>query len=394
MRQLTYQHTLYACFIGYIVQAIINNFLPLLFLTFHSQYGIPLSKITFLIAFNFVLQMLIDLFSAKFIDKLGYKLSAILAHIFAFGGFVSLAVLPEIFQNPFIGILISVLIYAIGGGFIEVLISPIVEACPTANKEMAMSMLHSFYCWGAVVVVFLSTLFFSTVGIRHWKLLSLLWAIIPFANILLFAKVPVNHIIKSGEAGLNIRQLVHNKFFWLLAIVMICAGASEQAVSQWASTFAEQGLNVAKTVGDLAGPMFFSIMMGISRTIYGKFGNRIDLEKYMFYSVSLCITSYILIFISPFPILGLFGCGICGFSVGIMWPGTFSIASKEIKNGGTLMFALFALAGDIGCSLGPTVVGLASCAFDDSIQTGIFIAIIFPIVLLLCMIYRNKPLEK
>lgn len=393
MKKFTYQHTLYACFTGYIVQAIVNNFIPLLFLTFHSTYGIPLSKITFLVTFNFALQMFIDLVSAGFIDKIGYRASAILAHVFAAAGFIMLTILPDRMSDPFVGILISVLIYAVGGGLLEVLISPIVEASPTDNKEMAMSMLHSFYCWGHVGVVLLSTLFFKIAGIENWKIMALIWAIVPILNLILFANVPINHLIAEDEKGLTMGELLRKKTFWIMMLLMVCAGASEQAVSQWASTFAELGLGVSKTVGDLAGPMFFAIMMGTSRAIYGKFGDRIQLEHFMTYSTLLCIGSYLLISLSPWPALGLIGCGLCGLSVGIMWPGTFSMASARIKNGGTLMFALFALAGDVGCSGGPTLVGMVSSALGDDLNRGILAGIIFP-VLLLAGIWFNRLDQK
>lgn len=394
MKKLTYKHTLCACFIGYIVQAIVNNFVPLLFLTFHETYGIPFSKITFLVTFNFALQMLVDVLSAGFIDKIGYRAAAMLAHIFAAAGFILLTILPNVLSDPFAGIMIAVLVYAVGGGLLEVLISPIVEACPTDNKEMAMSMLHSFYCWGHVGVVLLSTIFFTAVGIENWKIMALLWAIVPLCNIFLFAKVPINHLIDEDEQGLGMADLLKKKTFWIMMLLMVCAGASEQAVSQWASAFAELGLGVSKTVGDLAGPMLFAILMGTSRAIYGKFGDKIKLEHFMTYSALLCVGSYLLIAFSPSPVLGLIGCGICGLSVGIMWPGTFSMAAARIKNGGTLMFALFALAGDVGCSGGPTVVGIVSSALGDNLNKGILAGIVFPVLLLVGIFLNHSEKKK
>lgn len=380
--KFNYKHTIYACFIGYIVQAIVNNFAPLLFLTFHSTYGIPLSKITFLVTFNFGLQLIIDFLSAGFVDRIGYRASAILAHIFAAVGLIALTILPELTADPFVGLLIAVMIYAIGGGLLEVIISPMVEACPTDNKEKAMSLLHSFYCWGHVSVVLISTLFFGTIGIEHWKMLAVFWALIPLCNIFLFAKVPIMSLLAEGEVGMSKKELLTTRTFWIMMLLMVCAGASEQAVSQWASTFAELGLGVSKTIGDLAGPMLFAILMGISRTIYGKYGDRINLEHYMIGSGILCVCAYLMIALSKVPFLGLVGCGICGFSVGIFWTGTFSMASARIRRGGTLMFALLALGGDVGCSLGPTVVGKVAAAFNDSLNMGILAALIFPILLL------------
>ena len=388
-----YKKTVNACFIGYIVQAVVNNFVPLLFLTFQSQYGIPLSKITFLITFNFSIQLVIDLLAAKFVDKIGYRASALSAHASAALGLCMLAFLPELTKDPFIGILISVVVYAVGGGLLEVIVSPIVEACPTDNKEAAMSLLHSFYCWGHVGVVLLSTLFFRFVGIGHWKILACLWALVPLLNMLAFFKVPIAPIIEEGGQGLSFKELLKNKVFWLLMLLMLCAGSCEQAVSQWASAFAEAGLGISKTAGDLAGPMFFAIMMGLSRACYGKYGDKLDLVRFMKISGVLCLCSYLLISLSPVPVPSLVGCGLCGLSVGILWPGTFSLGSAGIKGGGTMMFAFFALAGDVGCSVGPTYVGTVTSLSDGNIKQGILLACVFPILLLAGLMAVRKVVE-
>lgn len=392
MKQPNYKPTIYACFTGYIVQAIINNFIPLLFLTFQSSFGIPLSRITFLVTFNFGLQLIIDLLSAGFIDKIGYRASVIIAHICAAAGLIGLTFLPEIMPTPFLGLMTSVVIYAIGGGLIEVLISPIVEACPTDNKEAAMSLLHSFYCWGHVAVVLFSTLFFGIFGIQNWRILAIFWAVIPLLNTLVFTRVPIASLLSGDESVMPLTQLLKQKIFWILLILMVCAGACEQSVSQWASTFAEKGLQVSKTIGDLAGPMMFAVLMGISRAVYGKYGDRINLQKFMFASGILCLFSYLLISLSSSPVLGLVGCGLCGLSVGILWPGTFSISASKLRTGGTAMFALLALGGDVGCSLGPTTVGIASGILGDNLRYGILTAVVFPVLLLLFLgtFFRRK----
>lgn len=385
-----YQKTMYACFIGYIVQAVVNNFVPLLFVTFQKTYQISLSKITFLITINFLIQLLVDMLSAGFVDKIGYRASIILAHVCAAAGLLSLTILPELLPNAYSGILIAVAIYAVGGGLIEVLISPILEACPTDNKEQAMSLLHSFYCWGHMGVVLLSTVFFALCGIDNWKILTILWVLIPIANILLFAKAPIYSLHEEGTAGLTLGQLFRKKLFWVFFLMMLCAGASEQAVSQWASAFAEQGLGVSKTVGDLAGPMAFAMLMGISRLIYGKWGDRLNLDRFMQWSCLLCIAAYLCIVLVPVPVIGLLGCAVCGFSVGILWPGTFSKASASIKGGGTAMFAMLALAGDAGCSGGPTLAGLVSGACGNNLHMGILAAIVFPVLMLTSLFLAGK----
>jgi len=383
--KINYKKTMYACFIGYIVQAIVNNFVPLLFVTFQDSYAIPLTRITLLITINFGIQLLIDMLSAGFVDKVGYRVSIILAHVCAAAGLILLTILPELLPDAFVGILIAVMIYAIGGGLTEVLISPILEACPTENKEKAMSLLHSFYCWGHVGVVLLSTVFFSLFGTGNWKILAVIWAIVPICNIILFTKAPIYSLHDGDESGLSLKELFSMKLFWLLMLMMLCAGASEQAVSQWASTFAEKGLGISKTIGDLAGPMAFAALMGTSRLIYGQYGDRLNLDRFMKGSTLLCILAYGCIVFVPNSVVSLIGCGICGFSVGILWPGTFSKASAAIKNGGTAMFAMLALAGDVGCAGGPTLAGFVSGLAGNDLKAGILAAIVFPVLMVCCL---------
>ena len=384
-----YEHTIYASYLGYITQAIINNFAPLLFLTFSHDYNLTLDKITFITTLNFAVQLVIDLLAAKYVDRIGYRPCVVAAHVFSFIGLISMAVLPELLPNSYIGLLFAVVCYAIGGGLIEVLISPIVEACPTEKKDAAMSLLHSFYCWGHVAVVLCSTLFFQHCGIGNWKLLACIWALVPLANTIYFMLVPLYPIV-SGHERIPVRQMIKQKAFWLLMIIMVCAGASEQAMSQWASAFAESGLKVSKTVGDLAGPCAFAILMGTARAIYGKYSERIPLKKMMIACSILCILCYLTAALSVNPFIGLIGCAICGFSVGIFWPGTFSTAAVALPNTGTAMYALMALAGDVGCSAGPSVVGFIANANDNNLKLGLIFAIVFPVGILLGITYLHK----
>ena len=385
-----YQKTIYACFIGYIVQAIINNFVPLLFLTFQDSYGIPLSKITLLVTFNFGLQLLVDLASVGFVDKIGYRASMVIAHVLSTAGLFLLAVLPELLPDPFIGIFLAVVIYAVGGGLLEVLVSPVVEACPSEHKEQTMSLLHSFYCWGHVGVVLVSTVFFRIFGIGNWRILACIWALVPLCNTIAFMRVPIASLLEDGEKGFTIKELAGQKIFWVFMLMMLCAGASEQAVSQWASTFAERGLGVSKTLGDLAGPMAFAVLMGTSRAFYGKYGEKINLDRFMAGSSILCMAAYLCISLVPSPVFGLVGCAVCGLSVGIMWPGTFSKAAADIPRGGTALFAMMALAGDMGCSGGPTLVGLISSQFHDDLKKGILAALVFPFLLLMGILMSSS----
>lgn len=376
-----FRHTIAASYIGYITQAIVNNFAPLLFVTFHRTYGISLSRIGLLVTVNFVTQILVDLFSAKFTDRIGYRPNAVLAHIFAAVGLILLGILPELTSDPYLGISIAVVIYAIGGGLTEVIISPIVEACPTDKKGAAMSLLHSFYCWGSVLVVLVSTLLFRLLGLDSWRIISAMWAVIPACNAIYFCFVPINSLADEGR-GMSITGLLKEKVFWVLALLMLCSGASELAMSQWASALAETGLHVSKTAGDLAGPCFFAILMGSGRVLHAHVAERFSLTGYLGACACLCIVSYLVVTFSPLPAISLAACGVCGLSVAAMWPGTFSISSKVCPQGGTTIFALLALAGDIGCSAGPTTVGFVSSALQDNLKLGLLSAIMFPVLMI------------
>ena len=388
--QNRYQKTVYACFVAYIVQAIVNNFVPLLFLTFQNSYGIPLSRITMLVTLNFGLQLLVDLVAVGFVDRIGYRASMVLAHALSAAGLVLLAVLPELLPSPFLGILLAAGVYAVGGGLLEVLVSPVMEACPSERKEQAMSLLHSFYCWGHVGVVLVSTAFFALFGVGHWRVLALVWALVPLGNMAAFSRVPIAPLMEDGQRGMTIGELARQKIFWVYLLMMLCAGASEQGVSQWASTFAEKGLGVSKAAGDLAGPMTFAVLMGTSRAVYGKYGQKLDLDRFMAGSALLCAAAYLCAALAPGPAMGLLGCAVCGLSVGIMWPGTFSKASAGLPRGGTVLFALMALAGDLGCSGGPTLVGMVSGALGDDLKRGILAGTIFPILLLIGLRLSGK----
>ena len=386
-----YNKTKAACYMGLITQAIAANFAPLLFLKFHNDYNISLGNIALISTFFFFTQLLVDMFCAKFVDYIGYRVCIVASEIFSSLGLVGLAFLPELLPDPFIGIICSVVIYAIGSGLIEVLCSPIIEACPFENKEATMSLLHSFYCWGAVGTILVSSLFFLIFGITSWKWLAVIWALIPAVNTYNFITCPIEHLVDNGT-GMGIKKLFSKPFFWVAICLMICSGASELTMAQWASAYAESAPWISKTLGDLAGPCMFAITMGISRMIFGKYGERLDLMKFMSCSGILCVICYLLSALSPNPIIGLIGCILCGFSVGIMWPGTISISSKTFPKGGTAMFSLLAMAGDLGGSIGPGIVGRITQYAENNIRIGMGCGLIFPLILLfmLFLLYRKN----
>lgn len=386
-----WRHTQYASYLGYITQAVVNNLAPLLFLIFQEVYRIPLEQITLLVTVNFCVQLSVDMLSTRFVDKIGYRPCIVAAHFFAAAGLAGLGVFPRLLPDPFVGLLAAVFLYAIGGGLIEVLVSPIVEACPTENKASVMSLLHSFYCWGSVGVILLSTLFLGAFGKSAWTVLALLWALLPMFNAFWFWRVPIARLTEEGEA-LPLGKLFSQKLFWIFAALMVAAGACELSMSQWASAFAESGLGVSKTVGDLAGPCFFAVLMGCARVVYAKVGHKLNLLNAQWMCGLLCVAAYLLAALSPVPVLALLGCGLCGFSVGILWPGTFSVAARYLPKGGTAMFALLALFGDLGCTGGPTLVGFVSGAFGGELKMGLLAAVVFPVFLILAVLVCKRTL--
>lgn len=381
----TYKHTKFACYCGYIVSAVINNLASLLFIIFQTDFGITMAQLSFLITMNFGVQMVVDFFGAHFADKIGYKTSVVAANIFVAVGLILMGTLPFL-VNPFVGLIASVSTYAVGSGLLEVLVSPIVEALPTDGKAASMSFLHSFYCWGQVAVVLLTTVYFSIFGIKSWRFLCMLWAVLPIFTALLYSKVPINSFTDE-EKKIPMRKLFGIKIFWLFLILMLCSGASELAMSQWASLFAESALGVSKSVGDLFGPCMFAIAMGISRVLYGKVASKVNLADYIIICAVICVVSYLLVSLSPNSVLSFLGCTLCGFSVGVMWPGVLSLAAGRCPQGGTALFALLALAGDIGCFTGPNTAAAISEKFvigGSALKAGLLGCVIFPVIMIVC----------
>ncbi len=389
MKRNPYRRTQLACYLGFVTQAICSNFVPLLFLTFQRVYHIGFGQLALISTCFFFTQLVVDFICATVVDRLGYRPCIIAAEVTCGLGLAGLAFLPDLLPSPFAGILVCVMIYAIGSGLTEVLASPIIEACPFENKEGMMSLLHSFYCWGSVGVILGSTLFFAAFGIDNWRILAVLWALIPLYNIFNFATCPIERLVAEGQS-MTMVQLCRTRTFWVFIVLMVCAGSSELAMAQWASAFTESALHVSKTVGDLAGPCGFAVSMGISRLLYGKFGEKVDLTVFMVASGILCLGCYLLAGLASVPVLGLVGCAVCGFSVGIMWPGSISISSRILPAGGTAMFALLALAGDLGGALGPAIIGNVSQKAGNNLQAGVLAGIGFPIVLVLCVMMIRR----
>ena len=388
-----YKKTLIACYLGFITQAITANFTPLLFLTFKGSYGISLDRIALIPLVFYLTQLLVDLVAVRFADIIGYRTCVVVSQVVSALGLILMAFLPSLLPSPFVGIIISVVLYAIGSGLVEVLLSPIVEACPFENKAGVMSLLHSFYCWGAVGVILGSTLFFALFGMAHWQILTLIWALVPLVNTVNFLFCPIERLVEEGE-GMRTSRLLRLPVFLLMILLMVCVGASEATMTQWASAFTESALGVSKTVGDLAGPCMFAAFMGVARVFYGKKSEQMDLSKMMLICGTLCVVCYLAAALSPISVIGLIGCALCGLAVGIMWPGTLCISSQKCPKGGTAMFAFLALAGDLGAAVGPATVGAIADAVGGDLKLGLLVAALFPALLTLGVILLIKKFGK
>ena len=393
---MNYKLTKKACYIGYFVQAIINNLSPLLFIIFQEDFGVSTALLSLLVFINFITQLLVDALSVKFIAKIGERRCILLAHALSAMGLILLGVLPEVIPNTFIALSIATVVSAIGSGLIEVMISPLVDRIPSEKSSAEMSLLHSFYCIGHVGVILLSTVFFRLAGMSLWQILPVIWAIVPAVNALLFIKTPFPPEV-SSEERIPLRHLAKTKTFLLFAVLMLCGGAAEQSVAQWASLFAEKTLGVSKSVGDLLGPCMFAVCMGIGRLLYGFFGEKYPIKRALTLFAALSVVSYLITSLSPFSAFSLLGTALCGFSVSIMWPGVLSLCSESYKNGGTPMFAVLALFGDLGCAAGPFFAGMMSdislslSLGMENLKFGILCSLIFPAIMLaLLLTYNHK----
>lgn len=393
MRKRTFTGTKVACYIGYVVQGIINNIAPLLFVIFSEKFGITLAKLSVLITINFGTQLCVDTLLIKFVDKIGYKRLSVFSQAVTFFGLSCLAILPNVLPNAYIGIIIAIIISAIGSGITEVIISPIIESIPGEKKTAEMSLLHSFYCWGQVVVVALTTFMIKFFGDDLWYIAPAIWAIIPLINTFNFINVPiVPNLTKEEKTPFS--KILLSKHFILCIVMMICSGASEIAMSQWSSYFAEAGLKVTKMEGDLLGPCLFAIFMGTGRMIFGFVGEKINLKTALCCSAGFCGACYVMTSVFENPFLSLISCALTGLSVSIMWPATLSLAARLFPKSGGSMYSILALAGDTGCTLGPWFISFMSLQMSvenggEALKSGLGFGAVFPIIMIVAILLLN-----
>ncbi|MCQ2477954.1 MAG: MFS transporter [Clostridia bacterium] len=381
------KQTKLACYIGYIVQAIINNFLPILFIVFQTNLDLTYEQLGRIVFINFFTQLLSDAVTPSVVKRIGYKGCAVLCHIFVTTGLIMLTVLTGIMSNTYLALIISVVVYAFGSGMIEVVISPIMELLPTENKAKNMAFLHSFYCWGQTFTVAVTTFMVLLLGYGNWRFIPLVWAIVPLFNTVLFLKVTV---IEPNEVkgSFSNRNFLSKEFICFI-IFMICAGASEISMASFASVFAQNALGVSKLTGDLLGPCSFAVCMGIGRVLYGAFSDKISIKKALILNNILCVICYLTVAFTNINFLSLVFCALCGFSVSLLWPGTYSLAAKRFGGGNTVMFSIFALCGDIGCSAGPWLLGYIADV-SGSLKKGFAVCTVFPLVMILAALTLIK----
>ncbi len=388
--KLTHRSTILACYNGYITQAICINLAPLFYLTFQSEFGLSVTAISTLIAFNFATQLLVDVIATRYSRRLNLRVVSVAAHLFSAAGLVGMSFLPYLFP-PYVGLLISVGLLGVGGGLTEVIISPLIEACPTSGKSGNMSLLHSFYCWGQAGVVLFSGIYFAFLDIAvYWRFLPIIWAIVPLLGAFAFCFVPIYRLPGDASGKSSARSLFKTPAFWGFLLMMFCAGATELTMSQWASAFAESALGIPKELGDLLGPCMFALMMGLSRALYGKFSHALDLRFLMKIGCVACAVAYLLAAFVPIPALSLLSCALCGLGVGIFWPGILSQSAKAIPMGGISMFALLAVAGDMGCLIGPSVSGTLVDLLGGDLRWVFCFTLPFPVILLIMLLFQSR----
>lgn len=393
---MTYKHTLHSCYLAYVTQAAVVNLAPILFVIFQTEFGLTYQQIGALSLINFLTQLSIDAVAIKTLDKVGYRPAAIGCCACCTLGFLLLAICPAIWPGEFFALCLPVIVYAVGGGLAEVIVSPIADSLPLENKEGSMALVHGAYSWGQAAVVLVSTCTLAIIGHARWQWLPLIWAILPLYNLFRFCRVPLMPTIPD-EHRTPLRDLLKNGTLWLFLLVMLCAGASEVAMSQWSSLFAEKALGVNKVLGDIAGPCLFAVFMGLGRIGFGKFGTKWKLSRILLLCALLAIVCYLLTAFFPHPIISLTACALTGLAVSLMWPGTVSLSAAAFPLGGAALFAFLALFGDLGCSVGPWLTGVVSDAVsvsnsDMALRIGLAAGTIFPLTLFVTLFFLKSKI--
>ncbi len=396
-----YTLTKYASFITCFSTAITGNFSALLFLSFHRMYGISYTLLGLLILMNFGTQLIFDLLfsfcSGKFNLKFCVKITPLVMAV----GLVLLGLAPVIFKNNiFFGLIFATVVASCGGGLSEVLSSSVIAAIPSNNPQRTMSILHSCYAWGVVIVVLVTTAFFRFFGIENWAALTLFFAIIPFVAFLMFLFSSVPDLEEDSEDSVQ-GNILKNKTMWLCVLAIFLGGAAECTMSQWCSTYLEQSFGITKAVGDVFGVALFGAMLGLGRTLFARFGKKI--ENALFFGSVMASVCYLCAALVPVPAVGMLACAFTGFSVAMLWPGSLLAVQKLVPEKSVTMFALMAAGGDMGASLCPQLVGIitdavmnlnifsSASAEQISMKIGLLFATLFPVAgIVVFGIIKNK----
>lgn len=402
--------TLMAARMGFFTQALVNNLAPVFFVLFRVLYGFSYLQVGILAALNFTLQLFADITSPNLISRFGYRKCAMTAQALCAVGLILMPGLCILTGGVYISFIIPVLIYSYGAGMIEVLASPIVEAIPDLPENTKMSMLHSFYSWGQMTCVALTTLALHFIGYERWFLIPVLWSAIPIFGIILFSRARLDMADMAEKESEKGGRLFCRSFV-LMLIIMTCAGASEIAMSEWSSLFAEEALGVSKVAGDLFGPCMFALFMGMGRMCHAKFGERLNLSRLIKACSLLCVICYVGAALLRPAAASLIFCALTGLSVSLMWPGALSLAAAR-NNGGARMYGLLAAFGDIGCIIGPVVTSSVSefadgneriraigaayglSADKTALRASLLAMALIPLVMLICLsLFSDKGRE-
>lgn len=389
-----YKSTIRACYIGNLVGALVTNLSPLLFVILMGSYNLSFEQVGRLVLINFFTQIIADLAFSKPVDTYGVRPFITLGHALVFIGFVMFAFSPRLFpHSPYTGLMLATVVFSCGGGLLELLLSAIVQAVPSDAKAAAMSLLHSFYAWGFIVVVVLTFLMLKLFGSANWPWLFLIWSLVPLFNFFNFLRVPLPPQVPD-EHRTSTRVLASTPFFIFVVLGIALGGAAEVSMSQWTSAYAETTLGLSKQTGDLLGLCLFAGLLGLGRVLYGTYGKRFDIWRVMFLGSLFAAGCYLVAALSQHPIVSLVACAFCGLGVALLWPGSVTNAAHRFPFAGASMFAILAAGGDTGAAVGPWLLGLIADQIPTDfplspLRVGMVIGTLFPLAMAGCLLIQR-----
>lgn len=353
----SYQLTTISCFVGIFCQAVSSNITAILFIPLMTLYGLSYVHLGLLVGINFTTQVLVDIIASRLVDRYGFRVFVLPSDILAVIGLVLFGLTPVLFDNILTGLVFSTIIFSASCGLQEVMLSPIVNAIPHNDKGPAMALMHSFYAWGQVATIIITTLFLFFFGIENWQVIVFLWALVPLVNFFMFLAAPFPGVIHENQR-MTMRDLILKPFYLVALLAIMGGAATELVMNQWSSTFSEKVLELPKVTGDILGMCGFAVFLGLGRVLYGRYGSKINMNNVLVGSAAAAVVCYIAVAISPLPAISLAACAVCGLAASLLWPGTLVITAEKYPLAGAWIFAILAAAGDIGAASGPFAAGV------------------------------------